>query len=218
MLKYKIYVFLILLTAIFFTGIISASKNDLNLLGKVIYLDPGHGGIDPGTIYKDLKEKDINLQISNILAKQLEKKGAIVYLTRYHDYDLSINNNERKKSDLRARVNLINDSKCDLYLSIHLNSEGSEIWRGAQVFYDDINNSNLKLAKIIQKEFNNNLNSDRKIKEIKNIYLNRRVKQPGVLLEIGFLSNPSDRYLLQKKDYQLKIANTIVDGVNKYFN
>ena len=59
------------------------SEYNLELLGKVIYIDPGHGGADPGTVYKDIYEKDINLNICLKLQKVLESEGAIVYLTRY---------------------------------------------------------------------------------------------------------------------------------------
>ena len=219
MLKYKICVLFILLISIISFNIVGAKTNSLPLLGKTIYLDPGHGGLDPGAMYKKIKEKDINLSISEKLQTKLEKLGAIVYLTRYGDYDLSVaNTSNRKRSDLSRRGNIINRSKCDLYVSIHLNAETSSSWYGAQAFYDDINEENKKIAEIMQQEFKEKLNSKRKYKQIDNIYLNKRVKQPGVLLEVGFLSNPNERYLLQTDNYQNKIAETIVSGMLKYFN
>lgn len=219
MFKYKVYVLLLFLIGIVSFNLVGAKPNDLVLLGKVIYLDPGHGGLDPGAMYKKTKEKDINLSISEKLQFKLEKMGAIVYLTRYGDYDLAANHtSNRKRSDLSRRGNVINRSKCDLYLSIHLNAEISSSWHGAQAFYDDINPNNKQIAEIMQQEFKNNLYSKRKYKKINNIYLNKRVKQPGVLLEVGFLSNPNERYLLQTDDYQNKVANTIVNGMVRYFN
>ena len=86
MLKYKfsfLFVFILLLCGFSF---VSADNYNLDLLGKVIYIDPGHGGVDPGAVYKDIYEADINLEISNTLASTLEKDGAIVYLTRYDNY------------------------------------------------------------------------------------------------------------------------------------
>ena len=194
-------------------------KSDLKLLGKVIYIDPGHGGLDPGTIYKNIYEKDINLKISKKLKNILEEEGAIVYLTRYDDYDLAINNTtERKKSDLNNRAKLINRSKADLYISIHLNSIKSSTWRGAQVFYDDVNEDNKKIALIMQKVLKQDLKTNRKVKEIKNMLLNRKVEIPGVLIEVGFLSNSNERYLLQKNDYQYKVCQSIKKGIIKYLN
>ena len=172
-------------------------KTNLKLLGKVIYIDPGHGGLDPGTIYKNIYEKDLNLQISKKLKKVLENDGAIVYLTRYSDYDLSANNTkERKKSDLNNRAKIINKSKADIYISIHLNSIKSSTWSGAQVFYDDVNKNNKSLANIMQKNLKENLKTDRKVKEIKNMLLNRKITIPGILIEVGFLSNPNERYVI----------------------
>ena len=101
---------------------VKAFMPELPLLGKVIYVDPGHGGPDPGANYKDIYEKDINLEISKILSNLLMERGAIVYLTREGDYDLSSPHVYlRKRSDLSRRAKLINETKCDLYLSIHLN-------------------------------------------------------------------------------------------------
>ena len=147
----------------------------------------------------------------------LEKEGAIVYLTRYGDYDLANNNfNERKKSDLNNRAKIINKSNADLYVSIHLNSIKSPTWRGAQVFYDNININNKNFARIMQKALKKELNTERKIKEIDNMILNRKIKIPGILIEVGFLSNASDRYLLQKSDYQYKICKAIKKGIIEF--
>lgn len=200
-------------------SIVKATREEskLKLVGKVIYIDPGHGGLDPGTIYKNIYEKDLNLQISKKLKKVLENDGAIVYLTRYSDYDLSTNNTiERKKSDLNNRAKIINKSKADVYISIHLNSIKSSAWSGAQVFYDDINKNNKKLANIMQKALRKNLKTNRKVKEIKNMLLNRKITIPGILIEVGFLSNPNERYLLQKNEYQYKICETIKKGIIEY--
>jgi phage terminase small subunit len=156
---------------------------------------------------------------SKKLQIELEKLGAIVYLTREGDYDLAVPNTiNRKRSDLSRRGNLINKSECDLYLSIHLNAETSSTWRGGQVFYDDINEKNQLLAKKIQDEFRKSLYSRRKIKEITDMYLSKRVKVPGVLLEIGYISNPNDRYLLKQDSYQSKVSKTIVNALIKYFD
>lgn len=219
MFRYKICVFFMLLIGIVGFNFVSAKENDLPLLGKIIYVDPGHGGIDPGAIYKNIKEAPINLEISKKLADALAEKGAIVYLTRYDDYDLSIpNSSNHKRSDLNQRIKLINESDCSLFLSIHLNADISESWYGAQVFYDDVNSENVVLAEYLQKEFSSSLNSRRNIKQISNLYLYRKALRPGVLVEVGFLSNSNERYLLRQDSYQKKIVDTITTGVINYLS
>lgn len=207
--------------AIFFFSLVSINAindNALPLLGKIIYLDPGHGGIDGGAEYKDIYEKNINLSISLKLEEQLGKLGAIVYLTRNGDYDLSVPNTiHRKRSDLSRRSNIINSSNCDLFLSIHLNSEITGTWRGPQVFYDDNNENNKNIAQLYQDELNKNLSGKREIKQAEDLYLQKRIKRPGVLIEVGFLSNSSDRYLLKTESYQNKVALVLKKATLKYF-
>lgn len=218
MLRYKICVLFLFIIGICTFDFVSADTNDLPLFGRVIYVDAGHGGVDPGAMYKDIMEKDINLSISKILEDKLTKLGAIVYLTRYGDYDLAINNTiNRKRSDLSRRGNIINRSMCDLFVSIHLNAESTGVWRSAQVFYDDINEKNEVFAKILQNNLKKRLNSNREYKLSSDLYLQKRIKQPGVLIEVGFLSNASDRYLLKQESYQNKIATVIADSMIEYF-
>lgn len=218
MLKYKIYVFLFFLIGILSINIVYAKDNNLELLGKVIYLDAGHGGLDSGATYKNIKEKDINLSICLKLEEELTKKGAIVYQTRYDDYDLSVPNTiNRKRSDLSRRSNIINKSKADIFISIHLNAEESGLWRGPQIFYHNINPKNKEIAVILQKYLNNDLKGDRDYKNDNSLYLQKRIKIPGVLVEAGFLSNSNDRYLLKQDEYQNRIVKSITGGIIYYF-
>ena len=132
--------------------------------------DTCHGGIDPGCTYKDIYEKNINLEIALKLKDKLESNGAIVYLTRDADVDLSISTYNHKRSDLNNRIKAINNSKANMYISIHLNSLESSTWYGVQLFYDDINTENEKIAKIMQKNIKE-LNGNRKYKKQNNLYL-----------------------------------------------
>ncbi len=210
--KNKLFFLLIFFVSLYTIAIVRA--NNLPLLGKVIYLDPGHGGKDPGAVWDNIYESDINLEISLQIQEELEKNGAIVYLTRYGDYDLSANYAElRKRSDLSRRANIINRSQADVYLSIHLNSDISTTWKGAQVFYNTINEKNEILAKIMQEQLKKDLNSNREYKKLNDHYLYNRVKIPGVLIEVGFISNPNERYLLRQENYQKKVAVTIKNGL-----
>ena len=217
--KNKIFSLMILLISILSINIIKASTSDRNLIGKVIYLDAGHGGKDPGALYKDIYEADINLSITKKLEKLLGEAGAIVYLTRDGDYDLSLpGSSNRKRSDLSRRAKLINESNCDLYISIHLNAENTGLWHGAQVFYDDVNLNNEKIAEIFQNEFKKSFKTDREYKIISDRYLYRNVKRPGILAEVGFLTNANDRYLLLQDSYQEKIANALFNATIEYFS
>lgn len=218
MLKYKIYVFLFFIIGILGINIVYASSHKLPLLGKVIYLDAGHGGKDVGATYAGIYEKDINLEICLKLEEELTKKGAIVYQTRYGDYDLSVPNTiNRKRSDLSRRSNIINKSKADIFISIHLNAEETGRYRGPQAFYNDNNKQNKELAILFQKQLNKDLYGKRKYKKNNNLYLQKRIKIPGVLIEAGFLSNSNDRYLLKKDYYQKKIVNSIVKVLIYYY-
>lgn len=205
----KIYVFFIVL--LIFSVFVVKSKNNV-LSGKIIYLDAGHGGVDGGAKYKDINEEDINLSIVMTLKEEFEKEGAKVYLTRYGDYDLASTTYYRKRSDLGNRALMINNSDCDLYLSIHLNSSLNTSWNGAQVFYDDINPKNIVLANILQKELSN-----KNAVLANDYYMYSRIKKTGVLLEVGFISNYNDRNNLQNKEYQIKISANIIKGIVKFF-
>lgn len=216
--KYKIYVFLLFLIGVLSINIVKAHENSLKLIGKVIYLDAGHGGKDSGTIYKNIYEKDINLTLCKLLEKKLSKMGAIVYITRYGDYDLSIPNiDKHKRNDLNKRIELINKSQANIFISIHLNSEPTGIWSGPQVFYNSKNPKNEELAKLMQKELNKDLNGKRKYKKDNSLYLQKNIDIPGILIEVGFLSNQNDRYLLKQDDYKNKVVDTISKGIVNYF-
>lgn len=217
MLKYKIVCLSLFIFFFLVFNYVGAEEKTYPLLGKVIYVDPGHGGLDPGAVYKDIYESDINLQISEVLSTTLGEMGAIVYMTRYGDYDLGvINALNRKRSDLSRRGNIINRSNCDLYISIHLNAVSSPVWYGAQVFYDDVHEENERLAKIMQEELARYLKTKRKYKKINDMYLHKRIQHPGILIEVGFLSNPNERYLLRQKYYQQKVSRAIASGVVKF--
>ena len=216
--RYRLFMIFLLSLFLCLFNVAFAKDKSLSLLSKVIYIDPGHGGFDCGAFYKNYKESDLNLAISKKVMGLLREEGAIVYLTRYGDYELSAPGAwNRKRSDLSRRANIINNSDCDLYLSIHLNADDTGTLRGAEVYYDTINPKNKKVAEIFQDEFKKNLNTNRDYKENSTKYLQRRVNRPGVLLEVGFLSNASERALLVSDEYQNKLAYVISNGVKRYF-
>ena len=216
--KYKvlfIIMFIVLLMSLQFVD--AKIKPKMTLTGKIITIDPGHGGRDAGTSYGKIYEKDLNLAISKVLKNVLEEKGATVYMIREDDSDLSSKwDRAKKRGDLYRRILKIQENKSDLYLSIHINYHYYSSVSGAEVLYHPINPDNLILAESIMDEFKNNLNTNRKVIKT-NLYLYSNTRVPGVLIECGFISNQNERYLLQKKSYQEKLASSITKGVENYF-
>lgn len=213
---FLIIIFLTILSLFIFFPKASAVTEELPLFGKVIFVDPGHGGRDAGASYGKILEKNINLEISKVLEEKLVSKGAIVYMTRDEDEDLSSKWDEQKKrGDLYRRLLMYKKNKAELYLSIHLNS-GESGGRGAEVLYHPINEKNKQLGEILMKHFKNDLKTERVLKKT-DLYMYRNTTVPGVLIECGFLSNANERYLLQKEDYQKKIAESITDAVIEFF-
>ena len=212
--KYKTTLLIIFCLLVLSLQVISAQT--LPLQDTIIMVDPGHGGRDSGTYYGKLYEKDINLEISKALEEELTKNGAIVYMTRTRDIDLSsIYDSAKKRGDLYRRLLKIKETKSDLYISVHINWYQNTSMKGAEVLYNSINENNEKLAKSIMKEFKTDLGSTRTIKTT-DLYMYRNTTTPGVLVECGYLSNPTERTLLQQEDYQKKLAKSITNGIINY--
>jgi len=218
-LSFSFFILFLLLITIMVYANADYEDNTLPLLHKVIFIDPGHGGRDAGTVYGKVLEKDINLAISHVLRKQLGEKGAIVYMTRESDVDLSSKYDTRKKrGDLYRRVKMISNKslQADLYLSIHINWYDNSYWGGAEVLYNKINPQNKILGNILMKNFQSDLGTKRSLKETY-LYMYKNITVPGVLIECGFLSNSRERYLLQTNSYHEKIARSITKSVIEYF-
>lgn len=216
--KYKILILIMFFLSIFVFEKVNASFKDLPLLGKIIYLDAGHGGKDCGAISGNIMEKNLNLSIVKKLANKLGEKGAIVLLTRDTDKDLASKYaSNRKRSDLTNRAMLINKSKANLYISIHMNSTTNSSWRGLQIFYNSKNKENLNFAKIMNDTIKKKMSTVREIKKENNYYMYKQIRTTGILIEAGFLSNPSDLYLLKQDKYQEKLSSIITEGVVNYY-
>lgn len=196
----------------------------LPLGGKVIVIDPGHGGQDGGATANDAEkteEKTITLEIAKMLRNYLEQSGAIVYLTREIDTDLADERlrgfSNRKSQDIRRRLQFIHDNDADIFISVHLNALPSKRWRGAQTFFYPKFAENEQLATAIQDELIYNLeNTDRVPLQLNHIYLLKHAKVPGALVEVGFLSNEAERELLKQTKYQQQLAASIYKGVLRY--
>lgn len=226
--KWKIVGFILGLLVLFlilqhnFTENNSWKSWNLPLSGKIILVDPGHGGPDGGAGSDQTLEKDIALKISLKLRDYLQQQGALVNMTRDSDIDLAAPDtrgySRRKVEDLKNRLKLINNPDNNFFVSIHLNAIPSSKWSGAQTFYAPQHVENEKAAKFIQDELRKNLgNTTRKAKPLTHVYILKYAKKPGVLVEVGFLSNPAERANLKKDSYQEKVADSIYKGIIRYF-
>ena len=215
--EYKTLILVMFFLSVFCFGRVNAIVNDYSLLGKVIYIDPGHGGVDPGAMSTKFLEKDMNLLLSQELEKKLVSKGAVVYMTRDGDYDLASSTINRKRNDLYNRVKLINNSNCDMYISVHLNASPSSRWNGIQVFYSNILKENKVLGEFITNSLKENMSNVRDLKKENGYYMYSKIKVPGILLEAGFISNSNDNYKMRQEEYRSKLLNNVVDGICRYF-
>lgn len=192
-------------------------KNDNK---KVIVIDPGHGGRDPGKVGIDGSlEKDINLAISMYLKKELESNKYKVVMTREKDTDLySEGDTNRKVSDLNKRVEIMNGSDVKLVVSVHQNSFTGESSRGAQVFYYSGSQEGKEFAGIMQKKIASCLGdgNHRVEKANSDYYILRKSVPTTVIVECGFLSNSQEAALLSDSGYQKKMAGAIAKGVYEY--
>ena len=205
--NHKIYVFFAFI--LMFFGINIIYSKTLPLKNKIIVIDPGHGGIDKGANYYSYYESNLVLNISKTLKKELEKKGALVYLTRNGNYDLSNPGaRRRKKSDFDNRISYIKNINPDVVLSIHLNASRNENYNGMQLFYKNSE----KLSKILYKE----LNIRRKIVKRTDIYLLNNINCETVLIEWGFISNYSDLLKIKNEKEIKKTSNLIAIGLSKF--
>lgn len=189
---------------------------------KVVIVDPGHGGIDPGCVGKSgVEEKDINLSIAKRLSTLLKQAGATVIMTREGDYDLSEEGKApeglRHKDDLAARVELAEKYQADLFISIHINSIPlSECW-GAQVFYHPKSKESKRLAGLIQKELIKTFGESHRWIKPEDFFVLRSHKCTAAIVEAGFLSNPREETLLSDPIHQNKLAWSIYAGVVRFF-
>ena len=186
-----------------------------------IVLDAGHGGIDPGKVgINNALEKEINLSIVLKLKELLEKKGFSVHLTRESDQLLAPpNSSSQKKDDMIARIQLVEKIHPFFTVSIHQNSFPDASVSGPQVFYYKDSVESATMAQVIQDIMNTQLEPLKKrvAQANTNYYLLTRTPTPTVIVECGFLSNPTEADLLIQEDYQNRVAHAIYSGIIAYY-
>lgn len=199
------------------TSLISmtADNNRVNLV-----IDPGHGGIDAGTIGTDgAKEKDINLSIALILYDFAMVSGISAFLTRDGDYLVYGENDDKTRSDLYNRMDYINSIENSVLISIHQNHFDDEKEWGMQVWYspnDDLSkilaDNILKIDKLNIQQENTRLNK----RSDNSYYLLYKSQVPSVMVECGFMSNNEENKKLQENVYQMQLAYSIMLGFSEF--
>lgn len=180
---------------------------------------------DEGAISSDgTSEASINLDIVLKLQALLEQSGCQVLLTRSNEngiYDAASKSiREKKVSDLKNRVDLINKSNASLLISIHLNKFSESKYSGWQTFYRKKDDSSKNSAILIQKNLNLAIQKENKREalSIENKYIIDKTTIPITLVECGFLSNEAELNLLKTDEYKQKIAWGIYTGIMDYLN
>ena len=180
---------------------------------KTVILDAGHGGVDSGTVgVNGVLEKDLNLAVVFLLADYFREAGVKVLLTREED-TLVLSEEERraprkKEKDLTNRLAIAAAHPEAVFVSIHMNSFPDSRYHGFEV-YHAADGESTALAQRIASTVKQELEPDNKrgAKQAgNNIYLLANAVTPSVLIECGFLSNPSDAAKLSDKDYQKRLS------------
>ncbi len=189
-----------------------------------IVLDAGHGGEDGGAVGVNGKlEKDINLAIALELEKYLKQNNFEVIMIRSGDYSVGDQTlptiSERKRSDTKNRLRTVEEAGECIFISIHQNHFSESKYDGAQVFYSGNREESAVLAEAIRQNIVSSLQPEnhRENKQAeKSIYLLYHCRVPAVLVECGFLSNPSEAEKLGQESYQKDMAAAIYNGLIDY--
>ena len=187
----------------------------------ILVIDAGHGGEDGGAIScTGVLESQINLQIALRLDDLLHLIGYGTKMIRTTDtaiYTEGHSLSQKKASDLRNRVKIVNETEDAILVSIHQNMFPTEKYSGAQVFYNHVGDAKM-LASQMQKAFIDTINpgSNRQIKEAEGVFLMEHSKNPGILIECGFLSNEEEEAKLCTAEYQLMLCCVITSALSCY--
>jgi N-acetylmuramoyl-L-alanine amidase len=183
------------------------------LAGKIICIDPGHGGHDTGAHSNGVYEKNLTLTIAKKTAAAFAEAGATVIMTRKTDVFIP----------LLDRNRIADDSQADFFIAIHINSNTlANSLSGGITFHHKDNDTSTILAECIQNQVakvskipNLGAWSDGKIYQ-SGFSVLRNAGQPAVLLELGFINSTHDRARLQQADFQDDVAEAIVRGVQDF--
>lgn len=198
----------------------TVTDQDWALPSTIVIIDVGHGGIDGGATSGDMLEKDINLAIARKLYIMLRSQGIAAVMNRTGDYALSEDNRwhvtrSRHRKDLSHRRQLTEEIESELLVSLHVNWSKNGSRHGPLVLHQNRGESAL-LAFCIQDALNRQQKTAFLPREGKPFYLLKRVKQPAVIVEMGFISSSTDRAMLTDPRHQKEIAAAIASGIRQY--
>lgn len=191
---------------------------------KTVIIDAGHGFPDGGAVgMHGSVESTLNLKIAKKTEKILKDKGFHVIMTRrkedgIHSCEGSVA--QKKKDDMRKRLEIINSGKADIFVSIHMNKFTDARYRGAQVIYSANFKESEELAQLIQSAFwkvDKSQAHRRAMRAPSGIFLLKNAHIPAVIAECGFLSNADDEQLLGTDSHRSAVARAIADGIEQYY-
>ena len=189
------------------------NQNGNPVKDRIIIIDPGHGGSDPGTSFgKTIFEKDITLKVSTIVKNKLEAAGAKVLMPRTGD----------TFSPPQKHIDFAHDNYGEIFVSIHVNSADSTKAKGTETYYaktpGDMYQEDIELATFVNNQIVKNVNMEnRKVRE-KNFIVVANTNIPAILVELGFLSNSEDRAKLTDDKYIELFAESIYKGILEYYS
>lgn len=187
-----------------------------------VMIDPGHGGYDPGTVSSQgVYEKVINLQIAQKVKEMLRPSGIEVFLTREEDIDYAPNGitgrTTKKQIDLNHRIDMANEVKSDIFVSLHVNATVSGQNSGAETYYHYKSEAGKELAELIQQELIKIPGMNRRIAKPGDFYIIKNTSMPAVIVEVGYLSSVKELKKLQQSWYQEQLSRAIAKGISNYF-
>ncbi|WP_253733017.1 N-acetylmuramoyl-L-alanine amidase [Lysinibacillus sphaericus] len=181
------------------------------LQNRVIILDPGHGGKDPGTVKGSVSEKSITLKVSTQVKQLLESAGAKVYMTRTGDTYPS----------LQDRVDFTQANYGEIFVSVHVNSAANSSAQGTETYYaistGDMYQEDIDLATFVNNQIVNNLNMKNRGVKQEQYYVIRNMVIPSILVELGFLTNTEDHNKMTNDQYVNLFAESIYNGILQYY-
>jgi len=177
------------------------------LYGRIIVVDPGHGGDDPGAMGPGkTPEKEINLKTALYLADYLNSKGATVFLTRKSDV----------KKRLEDIVDFVNGKRADVYVGVHFNSIDNPNVSGTETHYYTL--KSLGLAEAVHKSLLKGIRRpDRGIRQTM-LYTIHHADMPAIIVEPIYMTHFQDGLLIKSKSFQKEVARDIARGIVEYFN
>lgn len=224
--QYAYYYFYAVAIILMFTFGMSRAATEVSLIQQqqscpVVIIDAGHGGMDGGTTsHTGVRESQVNLEIALRLNDLMHLLGYNTVMTRSEDVSLSTDGDTvraQKTSDLKNRVEIVNQQENAILLSIHQNHFTQSQYSGPQVFYATSGDSQA-LAEQMQLQLNAALapSSNRACKKADGVYLMEHINTTGILVECGFLSNATEEAKLQKPEYQKQICCVIAAAMTNY--